>query len=254
MSNDLVSVRMMIVSQPSPDRDIWRQAAGLASVLVEATKAETTAEASQMLARAGIDVVLIDADFPEPHRSAVARAARSARSARSRPVIVLSAASDADVFGVDGDGVVTKPSNLAEAQYLIDRMLRARIPNRVLIVDDSSTMRGIVRKILLATRFPLEVAEAEEGGAALARLREGSFDIIFLDYNMPGLNGLDALAEIRRDHPRLEVVMITSSEDEAIASRVRAAGAAAFLKKPFFPADIDAVLYAFCGLRAIPMR
>ena len=251
MSDDLVSVRMMIVSKPSPDRDLWRQAANLATVPIEAAEVESTAEAAQILERAGVDIVLIDAGFPEPHRSAIAQASRSART---RPIIVVSAESDSDAYGIDGDGVVTKPSTLAEAQYLIDRVLRARLPNRVLVVDDSSTMRSIVRKILTATRFPLEVAEAEEGGAALVRLRNGNFDIIFLDYNMPGLNGLDTLAEIKRDHPRLEVVMITSTQDEAVATRVRAAGAAAFLKKPFFPADIDAVLHAFCGMRPIPAR
>ena len=251
MSDDLVSVRMMIAAKSLPDRELWRQAANLATVPIEPAEVETTAEAAQMLERAGIDIVLLDAEFPEPHRSAIAQASRSART---RPIVVLSAVKDSDVFGIDGDGVVTKPSSLAEAQYLIDRILRARLPNRVLVVDDSSTMRSIVRKILTATRFPLEVAEAEEGNAALARLRDGNFDIIFLDYNMPGLNGLDTLAEIRRDHPRLEVVMITSTQDEAMASRVRAAGAAAFLKKPFFPADIDAVLHAFCGMRPIPAR
>ena len=251
MSNDLVSVRMMLVAKPSPGRELWRQAAGLATVPIEASEVETTAAAAQLLARTGIDIVLLDAEFPEPHRSAVVHAARQART---RPVIVLNAASDTDAYGIDGDGVVTKPSSLAEAQYLIDWILRARLPNRVLVVDDSSTMRSIVRKILSATRFPLDIAEAEEGTGALARLRNGNFDIIFLDYNMPGLNGLETLAEIKRDHPRLEVIMITSTQDEAMAARARAAGAAAYLRKPFFPADIGAVLHAFCGMRPIPAR
>jgi hypothetical protein len=48
--------------------------------------------------------------------------------------------------------------------------------------------------------------------------------------------------------------MITSTQDEAMASKARAAGAAAFLKKPFFPADIEAVLHAYCGMRPIPAR
>jgi CheY-like chemotaxis protein len=251
MAEDLVSVRMMIVAKASPDRDMWREAAGLAIVPIETAEVETTAEAAQLLDRAGVDIVLLDAEFPEPQRSVIARAARIART---RPVVVLSAVRDADAFGIDGDGVVTKPSSLAEAQYLIDRILRARLPSRVLVVDDSSTMRSIVKKILAATRFPLEVAEAEEGTTALERLSRGNFDIIFLDYNMPGLNGLDTLAEIKRDYPRLEVVMITSTQDEAMASRARAAGAAAYLKKPFFPADIDAVLHAYCGMRPIPLR
>lgn len=251
MPDDLVSVRMMIVAKPSPDRAMWREAAGLAPVPIETAEVETTAEAAQLLDRAGIDIVLLDVGFPEPQRSVVARAARIART---RPVVVLNAASDRDAYGIEGDGVVTRPSTLAEAQYLIDRILRARLPSRVLVVDDSYTMRSIVRKILAATRFPLEVVEAEEGTTALALLSGSHFDLVFLDYNMPGLNGLDMLAQIKREHPRLEVVMITSNQDEAMASRARAAGAVAYLKKPFFPADIDAVLHAFCGMRPIPLR
>ena len=63
------------------------------------------------------------------------------------------------------------------------------------MVDDSGTMRSIVRKILSASRFALEVQEAEEGIAALGLLRTGNFGIVFLDYNMPGLNGFETLSE-----------------------------------------------------------
>jgi CheY-like chemotaxis protein len=250
MANDVLSVRMMIVAKWETEREFWRRGAAFAGVRVEVTQAESAAEAVEQLGRAGIDVVVIDAEFGEPHRSAVAQAARGART---HPIVVYSAEKDSDAVGADGDGVVTRPTTVAEAQYLVDRILRTRLPNRVLVVDDSATTRSIVKKILMATRFPLEVSEASEGAAALARLRNGKFDIIFLDYNMPGLNGLAALAEIKRVHPSLEVVMITATQDEAIGARARAAGAAAFLKKPFFPADIEQVLHAYCGLRPIPM-
>jgi CheY-like chemotaxis protein len=119
----------------------------------------------------------------------------------------------------------------------------------VLVVDDSGTMRSIVRKILSGSRYALEVSEAEEGIAALVQVKTGNFDMVLLDYNMPGLNGLETLAEIKRESPRIAVVMMTSTVDDAIADRARAAGAAAFLKKPFFPKDIDAVLERFYGLK-----
>ena len=249
MSDDLVSLRMLIVTPSSADRDLWRQAIGLAPMPIEFIEAEGLPAAQPLLARGAADIVLLDAGIPEPERSAIANAARAAASA---PFIVIKAQNDSVARGVDADGVVTKPSSVAEAQYLIDRITHVRIPIKVLIVDDSSTMRSIVRKILFATRFPITVDEAEEGGAALARIRDGNFDVVFLDYNMPGLNGLETLAEIKRDHPRLEVVMISSTQDDGMAARVRSAGAAAFLRKPFFPSDIDVVLHAFCGMRPAP--
>jgi len=73
---------------------------------------------------------------------------------------------------------------------------------------------------------------------------------VFLDYNMPGLNGVETLSEIKRQYPQLRVVIMTSTENDVIAERARAAGAAAFLRKPFYPADIDAILHRLFGLQA----
>jgi CheY-like chemotaxis protein len=109
-------------------------------------------------------------------------------------------------------------------------------------------MRSIVRKILQASHFAFDIHEAAEGNAALERLRTTKFGIIFLDYNMPGLNGIETLSEIKRLNPAVAVVMMTSTLDNAIADRAHAAGALAFLKKPFYPADIDATLERYYGL------
>jgi CheY-like chemotaxis protein len=147
------------------------------------------------------------------------------------------------------EGAVPKPANIDAASDLVERCIKLKLAIRVLIVDDSGTMRSIVRKILSNSRYKIDVSEVEEGIGAIKRIRDGSFDLIFLDYNMPGLNGIETLSEIKRENPRLAVVMITSTVDAALAERARAAGALAFLKKPFYPADIDAVLKRFYGLR-----
>ena len=144
--------------------------------------------------------------------------------------------------------MLTKPSSVDDARKLVEICIRAKIPTRVLIVDDSSTMRSIVRKILSASHFALDIHEAAEGIAALNQLRDGKFGMVFLDYNMPGLNGFETLAEIKRKTPNVAVVMMTSTLDDAIADRAHAAGALAFLKKPFYPADIDRVLERYYGL------
>jgi CheY-like chemotaxis protein len=118
----------------------------------------------------------------------------------------------------------------------------------VLIVDDSDTMRSIVRKILSVDSFVLDIHEASEGVAALNQLRDGKFNLVFLDYNMPGLNGFETLAEIKRETPSVAVVIMTSTVDNSIADRAHSSGALAFLKKPFYPADIHAVLQRYYSL------
>jgi len=65
---------------------------------------------------------------------------------------------------------------------------------------------------------------------------------------MPGFNGIETLKEILRHKQEVAVVLMTSSLDAALAERAHAAVAFAFLKKPFYPADIDAILERYFGL------
>jgi CheY-like chemotaxis protein len=125
---------------------------------------------------------------------------------------------------------------------VVERLIRCCIPARVLIVDDSGTMRSIVRKVLGASRYTFDVGEASNGHEAITELKNGAFDVVILDYNMPGLNGLEILRAIRKLEMRLGVVMMTTTVDDTIARAAIAEGAAGFLKKPFYPADIDQLL------------
>ena len=245
MSGDLVSLRMLVIAAARPDQELWRQAAAMASVPIEFAVHEATS-APSALAKNGADICVVDAHFARADKAAVIKAARAAQS---KPLVFVSAPRGTARY--DGvDGMLAKPGNVDEAASWSRSASGARFPTRVLIVDDSGTMRSIVRKILSASRFALDIHEAAEGIAALNQLRGGNFGIVFLDYNMPGLNGFETLSEIKRESPNVSVVMMTSTVDNAIADRARAAGALAFLKKPFYPADIDAMLERYYGLHA----
>jgi CheY-like chemotaxis protein len=248
MSGDLISLRMLVVSATQAERELWRQGASLAPVPIEIAEASDAASASALLARGGVDLTILDYNLSDAE--AVIAAARSAPKAcmvviAAHPVMVLEASRT-----VGAEGAVPKPANVDAAGDLIERCIKLKLPTRVLIVDDSSTMRAIVRKILSGCRYKIEISEAGEGITALQRIRDGNFDLVFLDYNMPGLNGLETHKEIKRENPRLAVVMMTSAVDEALAGRAHAAGVLAFLKKPFYPADIDMVLERYFGLHA----
>jgi DNA-binding NarL/FixJ family response regulator len=245
MSEDLVSIRMMCVSATQPDHDLWRQGAGRASVPVVFDWADPSV-APTRLARGGVDICIIDSEISELQRVKLVKVARTLNPS---PFVVASAPRGAALIeGVDG--MVPRPSTPSEARRAVELCIRVKIPTRVLIVDDSGTMRSIVRKILSASRFALDVHEASEGIHAVNQLRGGNFGLVFLDYNMPGLNGFETLSEIKRENPEVAVVMMTSTLDNAIADRAHAAGAHAFLKKPFYPADIDTVLVRYFGMYA----
>ena len=245
MGGALVSLRILLVSASLRDRDLWLHAAANASLPIELEPLEV-APAATMLARNGADICVLDADLAESHKAILIKAARTAK-----PQPLLFVAGPKGAPRVDGtDGVFVRPTDKDEARTLVQLCVRAKIPTRTLIVDDSGTMRSIVRKILQASHFAFEIHEAAEGNTALEMVRNTKFGIIFLDYNMPGLNGFETLSEIKRLNPAMAVVMMTSTLDSAIADRAHAAGALAFLKKPFYPADVDATLERYYGLTA----
>jgi len=254
MSGDLISFRLLYVAAKEPgqklwksDHELWRQGAAMASVPIEFSAHDAPAAAAA-LRKGGIDICVMDAALPQEERAVVIKAVSEAQPP---PFTIEASAQRAP--GVDGaESAAFPPANAADVRKLVDACVRAKIPNRVLIVDDSSTMRGIVRKILIASRFSLDVHEVSEGEAAVEQLRTGNFGLVFLDYNMPGLNGFETLAMIKRDNPNMAVVMITSALDDALADRAHEAGVTAFLKKPFYPSDIDEILAHHYGLHAPP--
>jgi CheY-like chemotaxis protein len=248
MTDDLLSLRMLIVAAVPSQRDLWQKGAAMASVPVEFVTAEDFAGAASVLKKMGADICVIDGALSEDDRAAVADAARRIEPA---PLLFASVAPGVK-RPTDVDAALARPKNADEACKLVERCVRAKIPTRVLIVDDSNTMRSIVRKILAASRFALDIQEVSQGAAALELLGSGRFDLVFLDYNMPGLNGIETLAQIKRTNSNVSVVIMTSAVSNAVIKRAQEAGALAFLKKPFYPADIDTVLERHFGLQAAP--
>lgn len=247
MGIDLISIRFLTILGSQRDRDLLGQAAVAGAVPIDVVEAQDAAAACAVLAAQDIDIVLFDRTVAGQERSAIVEAARSSRQ---KPLICRLAERPIEPAADDGalDGVLAAPTTPAEAALIVRSCVRGRMPGRVLVVDDSTTMRSIVRKILSASRFRLDVFDAEEGIDALKQIGAGRFDLIILDYNMPGLNGLETLSEIKRQYPDVAVIMMSSKRDEELAGRARGIGAAAFLWKPFYPADIDVVLRRIYGL------
>jgi CheY-like chemotaxis protein len=252
MSGEIISVRILGICASEPDGELLRQGAAFAAIPAFFTHVVTAAAARAALDEGKIDIVLLDSAMANRDAKEVFAAVRAARN--PPPVVLVVPSSDAALDPVAGvaAAIAVKPAKVSDAKALIESCTRLKVPSRVLVVDDSSTMRSIVRKILSGCHFPLDVSEAGDGIDALKQIKFGKFDFVFLDYHMPGLDGFETLAQLKRQYPRMEVVMITSAPDEALAARAREAGAAAFLKKPFYPSDIDGILFAFHRLRPPP--
>lgn len=253
MSDDFFSLKTLIVSEAAPERELLREAAGQTAVPAEITEIQALSDpiaTGELLARGNYDVVFFDSRIPKHDRQGLLDAIRAAPS---RPLAVLlapAAMKTREVLtdGLEVDSALAKPLDLQEARVLIDRCIGARLPKRVLIVDDSGTVRSVIRKVLQTSRFKLEAEEAEDGSVAIAQAKRQRYDIVFLDCQMPVIDGFAALTEFKRVYPKMKVVMITGTRDIRIEDRARAGGAEDFLYKPFFAKDIDAVLNRLYGL------
>jgi two-component system nitrogen regulation response regulator NtrX len=102
--------------------------------------------------------------------------------------------------------------------------------NRILIVDDEASIRRSLGGILSDEGF--EPAEAPDGEAALAQLREGAPDLVLRDIAMPGRDGVQILEEMQRSWPGLPVVMMSGHGTIETAVRATQLGAFDFLEKP----------------------
>jgi two-component system chemotaxis response regulator CheY len=111
---------------------------------------------------------------------------------------------------------------------------------RFLVVDDFATMRRIVRNLLKDLEF-VNVEEAEDGQDALARLRESTFDFVITDWNMPNMDGLELLSEIRKDPAlsKLPVLMVTAEAKKENIIAAAQAGASGYVVKPFTAATLE---------------
>ena len=103
--------------------------------------------------------------------------------------------------------------------------------------------------MLVGSIFNIEVQEARDGASALAACQTNSFDVVFLDCNMPGLDGLQTLEHVLEREPMPRVIMISAERNARRTQEAIERGAAAFMHKPFFPADIDRTLHHAFGLR-----
>lgn len=120
---------------------------------------------------------------------------------------------------------------------------------KVLIVDDSPLLRATARRAaLLAGIAPSSLREASHGREALDALLREPADIVLLDVNMPVMDGLEFL-ETKLRHPELANVMValvTTETNQARLQRMRELGVRHYLRKPFQPEELRALVKDLC--------
>lgn len=109
---------------------------------------------------------------------------------------------------------------------------------KFLITDDAGVMRKVIIRALLELNALAEnIVEAEDGKQAVEAAKGQSFALIFMDWNMPNMLGIDALIEIRAAGITTPIMMVTTEGEKANVIRAIQAGANGYLAKPFTQED-----------------
>lgn len=114
---------------------------------------------------------------------------------------------------------------------------------KILVVDDFSTMRRIVKNLLRDLGFT-NISEADDGNTALPMLQGGDFDFVVTDWNMPGMQGIDLLKAIRADSSlsHIPVLLITAEAKKEQIVMAAQAGVNGYIVKPFTAATLKTKL------------
>lgn len=117
---------------------------------------------------------------------------------------------------------------------------------QVLVVDDSRVARLMIRSIVSGVHPEWAITEAGDGDSALERLGETDFDLVILDYNMPGMDGLEVAAKMRERNPDVAISMLTANIQDSIQQKAAQLGVG-FAKKPITEDKIRDILARFGG-------
>ncbi len=109
---------------------------------------------------------------------------------------------------------------------------------RVIVADDHPILRAGMVSVLNASDDLRVVAEAGNGAEVLRAMRDVAFDVLLLDVSMPGKSGLDLMRQIRKDNPRLPILIVSSFPEDQYALRSIKAGASGYITKMSAPGEL----------------
>jgi DNA-binding NarL/FixJ family response regulator len=118
---------------------------------------------------------------------------------------------------------------------------------RILIADDHAVVRQGLKQILADEFRHAVFGEASNAGEAINRVFSEPWDVVVLDVTMPGRTGLEVLAEIRKSHPRLPVLVLSMHPEDQFALRVLKSGASGYMTKESAPAELVGAIRKVLG-------
>jgi DNA-binding NtrC family response regulator len=245
-------ITMLVADDSHATQQILIEAARASKLPLRLSTTDNGRDCLTLLNSSNVDLAFVDVQMPELLGT---EAVWSARKLGIQTFVTLMSSPPAveavnTAIKLRAYEFLFKPFRVEDVVSIIKTYARISSPTKVLIVDDSTTVRQIVQKIIQASIFNCEITEANDGESALALCRSGHFDVVFLDCNMPGLSGIATMKQLAVIQPSLKVVMISGDHNVTTEEEALNCGACAFLHKPFNTQDVDQVLHKAFELRS----
>jgi two-component system, NarL family, invasion response regulator UvrY len=113
----------------------------------------------------------------------------------------------------------------------------------ILIVDDHAIVRQGLKQILVESGKVMLIGEAERGADAVRQVREGGWDVVVLDISLPDRNGIEVLKQIKKEHPKTRVLMLSMHDEGLYALRALKSGASGYITKQSAPSELMAAIH-----------
>ncbi len=225
--------------------------------VIEACNGE---EALKIIRNTDIDIIVSDVEMPIIDGVTLCRIIRQQEKLSTPFLLLSSLQSDKAIMGgfnAGADDYIIKSDHsdthkivLPELLSRINRLLIAKKthsrPEHILVVDDSSTTRHLLKSALTIQGFKVEMSK--DGLSAWEKLNNGNYDLVITDYDMPYVDGLELCSRIRQSKKfsDLPIIIETSKDSKVEQVKIRSMGIQAFITKPFSPdrliAEVERVL------------
>ena len=245
------SIKLLVADDSQTIQQFFKQVIERSSLPIEFLTADNGKECMALLEGGGVDVAFVDVNMPE--MSGMEAVSRARFKGSNTFVTLMSGKASESRFEVARHirayEYLLKPFTAVDVEAILKVYQRVRTRMRTLVVDDTKTMRKIMRRVLDRSVFRFTVEEAADGEKALKLIDDQNFDIVFLDFNMPGLDGIETLERVRASGALCKVIMVSAEPDQQRIGLALEKGAVACLNKPFFASDIDRAIHEAFGFK-----
>ncbi len=244
-------LRVLIADAIDRDRMAIAEALRPHKDLMEVHEAKSAADTLKLLRQARIDIAFVDLQLDGAAGTDVLG---HARREEIKPFLVLTAGTvlpnwsmlATDLFAYEFLKKPCAPEDVVNALHAFRSMRR---PTSVLLAESNEVARGLMRKIIGASRFRTEIDETDNGRHAMKMARTRNYDVALIDSGLAGMSGLETACQLQAQFPETATVLLLPASNTVLAASLKHFNLQYTLAKPFFARDVDLLLHQVHGLR-----